>query len=433
MRAYDLIMAKRDGEELSAEAIRWLIDGFTAGEIPDYQIAAFAMAVYFNGMKPVELGALVSSMLHSGDVIEFPNDGRPRIDKHSTGGVGDKMSLPLAPAVAACGVRVPMIAGRGLGHTGGTIDKLEAIPGFQTSRTIEEFKSQVDSIGCCIMSQTLNVAPADKKFYALRDVTATVDCIPLIAASIMSKKIAEGIDGLVLDVKYGNGAFMQTVEQAQNLAQVMVSIGTEMDKRVVARLTSMEQPIGRFVGNAIEVNESIDILKGAGPTDSRALIVELGAEMLVLGEVAQNTEDGRAQISKALDDGSAYEKFKAMVEAQGGDVKSVEQHLPLSGQAYVLEAETAGFIEFPDTRDIGYAALELGGGRKKKSDTIDPGVGFEIYVDAGQKVEAGTPLVKVHHRDGNGLEAAIKLLKEGVLISETPTESPELFGPRIEG
>ncbi len=433
MRAYDIIMAKREGRELSAKTIKKFIADYTHGEVADYQMSAFAMAVFFRGMNSAELAALVDAMLYSGEVLDLSAIEGIKVDKHSTGGVGDKISLPLAPAVAACGVPVPMIAGRGLGHTGGTIDKLESIPGFNTSISSADFQRQVAAIGACIMGQTTSIAPADKKFYALRDVTATVDCIPLISASIMSKKLAEGIDALVLDVKFGDGAFMKTAAQARELAETMVGIGQRMGKEVVARLTNMNQPLGRMVGNALEVKESIETLKGAGPSDIRALTVELGAEMLVLGQQATDVDSGRSKIENALDDGSAFSVFEKMVEAQGGDVKSLSDLalLPHVESVYTVEASQAGHISGLHAESFGKAALSLGAGRVRSADLVDPAVGLEVLVEVGDPIEKGQPICRVYHRGEKGLEACLQQLNDAVNVSHSPVVKEELFGQRI--
>ncbi|MDA0713093.1 MAG: thymidine phosphorylase, partial [bacterium] len=319
MRALDIIIKKRNGLELSDAEINFLINSYTNGEVPDYQMSAFTMAVFFRKLSRKELSALTATMLHSGNVLDFSNLPGVPVDKHSTGGVGDKISIPLAPAVAACGVLVPMISGRGLGHTGGTLDKLESIPGFSCRFSSEKLKKQIAEIGCCFGAANDEIAPADKKLYELRDVTGTVESIPLISSSIMSKKMAEGIKGLVLDVKYGSGAFMRDPKDAYELAQTMVEIGTSMGTTTVARLTSMEQPIGNMIGHTLEIIESIEVLKNNGPADTTALVIELGAEMLVLGNQADNIESGRSRIKQVLENGLALEKFIAVIKAQGGN------------------------------------------------------------------------------------------------------------------
>jgi pyrimidine-nucleoside phosphorylase len=435
MRAYDIIQKKRDGQTLSEAELAFLIDGLKDGSVADYQLSAFLMATYFRGMAPEEVVSFTRVMLHSGVVVDLGDVPGVKVDKHSTGGVGDKISLPLAPAVAACGVPVPMISGRGLGHTGGTLDKLESIPGFCVDLSLDDYRRLVRDVGCCLIGQTKEVAPADKKLYALRDVTATVDCIPLIAASILSKKLAEGIDALVLDVKVGSGAFMKTAAQARALAETMVGIGSGMGKKVVARLTAMEQPIGRFVGNALEVRESIEVLRGAGPTDTVALTVELGAEMLVLGGVASSLDEGRARITASLHDGSALAKFRQIVEAQHGDPRVLDEpgRLPTAPAQSVLTATRAGRVVRIDSEAVGVASLVLGGGRLKAEDAVDPRVGLELEVRLGDVVQAGQPLVRLHHAD-RGLDDARARLAAAIVIDEdvaAAVDVPALFQERI--
>jgi pyrimidine-nucleoside phosphorylase/thymidine phosphorylase len=402
VRAYEIIHRKRDGHAIPPEAIAALIRGFTAGEIPDYQMAAFCMAVFFRGMDDAEVGALTRAMLESGDVLDLSGIPGRKVDKHSTGGVGDKISLPLAPLVAACGVRVPMVSGRGLGHTGGTLDKLEAIPGFRVDLPVERFRAQVAELGCCLIGQTARIAPADKRLYALRDVTATVESIPLIAGSIMSKKLAEGIDGLVLDVKVGGGAFMKTLEDARLLARTLGGIGRTMGKRVTALLTDMSQPLGRAVGNALEVEESIEILRGRGPADVRALTVELGAEMLLLGGVAATLGEGRAAIAAAIADGRGLARFRQIVEAQGGDPRAVDDpsRLPRSARLQDVPSPAAGVVEAIDAEAVGLAAMALGAGRARVEDRIDPAAGIVVHKRLGDTVERGEPLCTLHGGTG---------------------------------
>ncbi len=426
MRAVDLIQKKRDGGHLTAEEIRWLVDGFTQDTLPEYQVAAFLMAVYFRGMTPDELAPLTDAMLRSGEVMDFSDIPGRKVDKHSTGGVGDKISLPLAPIVAACGVRVPMVSGRGLGHTGGTLDKLEAIPGFSTQQTAGRFRELVATLGCGLIGQTAEIAPADKRLYAMRDVTATVESIPLIASSIMSKKLAEGIDALVLDVKVGNGAFMRTPELARELATTMAGIGKRMGKDVTAFLTDMNQPLGRMIGNALEVRETIEILRGGGPADVRELTLILAEEMLRLGGVAP--ENAKA----ALDDGRALARFREIVAAQGGDPRVVDEpdRLPTAPHVESYLATQSGFVTEMATRDIGVAAICLGAGRNTKEDLIDPAVGFEMNVRLGDRVEAGQPLLFIHHA-GRGVDAARALLDTAFTLGETPPAPLPLILERI--
>lgn len=433
MRAYDLIKKKRDGGALNADEVHALIRGYTSGEIADYQMAAFAMAVFFRGMESGELSHFTEAMLRSGEVVDLTHVPGVKVDKHSTGGVGDKISLPLAPAVAACGVPVPMVSGRGLGHTGGTLDKLESIPGFCVQLSTTEYKQLVERVGCCLIGQTGEVAPADKKLYALRDVTATVDCIPLITASILSKKLAEGIDGLVLDVKCGSGAFMKSARDAESLAETMVEIGSRMGKHMVARLTNMDQPLGVMVGNALEVHESLDVLEGRGPADIRALTVELGAEMLVIGRAAHDLDEGRRRIEQVLDDGRAMEKLRDIIAAQRGDPRVIDDRslLPSTAGRHEVTAARGGFVHAIDTEQVGIASMLLGGGRARAEDDIDPRVGVEVHVRLGDEVKAGQTLFVMHIGD-SGIDAAAQRLSAAVRIDDAPASSPALFGLRLE-
>lgn len=426
MRAVDLIQKKRDAGVLTPEEIRYLIGAFTRDELPDYQMAAFLMAVFFRGMQPEELAPWADAMLRSGEVLDFSDMPGRKVDKHSTGGVGDKISLPLAPIVAACGVRVPMVSGRGLGHTGGTLDKLESIPGFSTQQTAGRFRELVATLGCGLIGQTAEIAPADKRLYALRDVTATVESIPLIASSIMSKKLAEGIDALVLDVKVGNGAFMRTPERARELARTMAEIGARMGKAVVAYLTDMNQPLGAAIGNALEVRETIDILRGGGPADVRRLTLVLAEEMLRLGGVDP------AEATRALDDGRALARFREIVAAQGGDPLSVDDpdRLPTAKHIEPFVATQSGYVTAIDTRAVGVAAICLGAGRNTKEDIIDPAVGFMMNARLGQRVEAGQPLLYLHH-NGVGVSAARAMLAEAFTFGAEPVAEPELILERI--
>ncbi len=401
MRAYELIHAKRDGKAIDPADIAALVDGFTRGEIPDYQMAAFCMAVFFRGMDDAEVRALTEAMLRSGDVLDLSDIPGAKVDKHSTGGVGDKVSLALAPLAAACGLKVPMISGRGLGHTGGTLDKLEAIPGFRVDLPIERFRSLVRDVGACLVGQTARLAPADRKLYALRDVTATVESIPLIAASIMSKKLAEGIDALVLDVKVGSGAFMKTRDDARALARTLAAIGRGMGKKVSALLTAMDQPLGRAVGNALEVAETIDLLRGGGPGDLREVTVELTAEMLVLGGVAGDREAARAKVAAAIADGRGLAKLEEIVAAQGGDAGAIRDpgRLPRAPRTYDVPADAAGFVAAIDAEAVGLAAVALGAGRARVEDRVDPAVGIVVHKKLGDGVSRGEPLCTVHEGD----------------------------------
>jgi pyrimidine-nucleoside phosphorylase/thymidine phosphorylase len=401
MRAYEVIHAKRDGRSIAAPDLAALVDGFTAGEVPDYQMAAFCMAVFFRGMDDGEVRALTEAMLRSGDVLDLSDVPGAKVDKHSTGGVGDKVSLALAPLAASCGVKVPMISGRGLGHTGGTLDKLEAIPGFRTDLPVDRFRALVREVGACLVGQTARLAPADRRLYALRDVTATVESIPLIAASIMSKKLAEGIDALVLDVKVGSGAFMKTLDEAGALARTLGAIGRAMGKQVSALLTDMSQPLGRAVGNALEVAEAVELLRGGGPPDLREVTVELTAEMLVLGGAASDRAEARARVAGAIADGRGLAKLEEIVRAQGGDPRALHdpERLPRAPRTYEVGAEAAGIIQAVDAEALGLAAVALGAGRARVEDRVDPAVGLLVHRRIGDRVEPGEPLCTVHEGD----------------------------------
>jgi pyrimidine-nucleoside phosphorylase len=388
-----LIRKKRDGGVLDDPEIRAFIAGVTDETIPDYQVAAMLMAIYFQGLDDRELAAWADAMTRSGDVIDLSRIARAKIDKHSTGGVGDKISIPLAPAVAACGVAVPMVSGRGLGHTGGTLDKLASIPGFRVDLPVDRFAAQVDELGACLIGQTARIAPADKRLYALRDVTATIESLPMIASSIMSKKLAEGIDGLVIDCKVGRGAFMTTIERARALCTLMRAIGERAGKRVTCVLTDMNAPIGRTIGNALEIRESIEILRGGGPRDTRELTHVLGAEMLVLGGAARDPADGRAQIERVLADGRALEVFRKVVAAQGGDPRVCDSPgsvLPKPKHRDEL-ALPVGRITAIDSFALGIAGVLLGAGRRTTDDLIDPAAGLVIDAYLGEQIEPGAP------------------------------------------
>ncbi|MCA9552188.1 MAG: thymidine phosphorylase [Myxococcales bacterium] len=433
MRAVDLIRKKRDGGALTAEEVQWLIQRYTAGEVGDDQMAAFAMAVFFRGMAPEERSALVAAMMASGDVMDLTSVPGVKVDKHSTGGVGDKVSICLAPLVAARGVPVPMISGRGLGHTGGTLDKLEAIPGFRVDLSAADFEAAVRDLGIALIGQTERLVPADKRLYALRDVTATVESIPMIAASIMSKKLAEGIDALVLDVKTGSGAFMKRFEDARELAQTLIAVGEGMGKRVRALVTDMNQVLGRAVGNANETWEAVEVLKGGGPDDLVHLTVELGAEMLVLGKVASDLADGRAQIHSAIADGSGFAKLQACVARQGGDPTSVERRagLPMAPHRGEATFAASGYVSRIDTEAVGRAGMLLGAGRARSSDIIDPAVGFEFLPRLGDEVRAGQVLALVDHRGSGDLELVQDVLRKAVELSDEAPEVPTLILERL--
>ena len=432
MRALDILIKKRDGHSLSNDEINFLVESYSKNDVPDYQMSAFTMAVFFNGMSIEELSALTKAMLHSGHLLKWPSLNGTIVDKHSTGGVGDKASLPLAPMMAALGVHVPMISGRGLGHTGGTLDKLQSIPGFKIDLPLQDFQKQVQAIGCALIGQTKELAPADKKLYALRDVTGTVESIPLISSSIMSKKLAEGLDGLVLDVKYGSGAFMRDPKNAYNLAKTMVDIATQMNTKAVARLTSMDQPLGVFIGNSLEIIESTDVLKGNGPRDLVDLVVELGAEMLILSGLESDFQKAKNQAQTVLKNGKALEKWVQIIEAQGGDPRIVENYHLLEKaptQKPILATES-GYVSSMNTYDIGIASTLLGGGRQKTTDVIDPRVGIEMKVRLGDFVHKGDPLC-ILHSAGTGEEDATLRLNSAFSLGENSITAPSLFGPRI--
>jgi pyrimidine-nucleoside phosphorylase len=421
-----LIQHKRDGRELSAGDWTELIEQYTAGDVPDYQMAAMLMAVVWRGLSSSELAALTDAMLNSGDRLNFDGFILRRADKHSTGGIGDKVSLLLAPMVASCGVAVPMMSGRGLGHTGGTLDKLEAIPGFRTGLSLGEARAQVERIGCVMLGQTPEIAPADKKLYALRDVTGTVESIPLISASIMSKKLAEGLNGLVLDVKTGSGAFLPEVSQAIELARTMIAIGKARGCPTVALLTAMDRPLGRACGNALEVEEAIEALRGEGPSDLMEVTYALGTEMLLLVGAAQNPQDARQQLEKSVTSGSALEKLGQIIQCQGGDRAVIDSpdRLPQAAEVEVHRADRDGVVAQVEPRRIGRAILELGGGRRTIEDTIDPAVGFVIPIKPGDRVKKGEAIASVFARDRNGIATGMLGLKEAIVIGETGTLTP---------
>lgn len=430
MRAVDLIRKKRDSGEHSREEIDFLICGYTRGDIPDYQMAAWLMATWIRGLNRSETAALTEAMLYSGEVVNLDRIAGKKVDKHSTGGVGDKTSLILAPIVAAGGLTVPMISGRGLGHTGGTLDKLESIPGFNVNLSLEEFISVLRECGMGLIGQTAEIAPADKKIYALRDVTSTVENIGLICASIMSKKLAEGIDALVLDVKTGSGAFMKREEDAVRLAEVMVETGQRMGKKVVALITDMNQPLGRMAGHSNEIAECIDILSGGGPADLRELSVELSAWMFFLGEGTKTLEEGRQLAEKMIVTGQAKEKFKQGIRLQGGDERVVDdpQLLPQARSHTDVHSPCAGFITTTKCEQLGTALAMLGGGREKKEDTIDHAVGLEFHKRIGDRVEKGERLVTIHYNSGTKLADAQSLIASSYQIGEVgPREKLSLI------
>ena len=430
MRAVDLIRKKRDSIEHSREEIDFLISGYTRGDIPDYQMAAWLMATWICGLNRSETAALTEAMLYSGEVVNLDRIPGKKVDKHSTGGVGDKTSLILAPIVAAGGLTVPMISGRGLGHTGGTLDKLESIPGFNVNLSLEEFISVLRECGMGLIGQTAEIAPADKKIYALRDATSTVENIGLICASIMSKKLAEGIDALVLDVKTGSGAFMKREEDAVRLAELMVETGQRMGKKVIALITDMNQPLGRMAGHSNEIAECIDVLNGGGPADLIELSIELSAWMFFLGDLTKSVEDGRRLAERMITTGQAKEKFKQGIRLQGGDDRVVDdpQFLPQARSHADVPSQSAGFITAINCEQLGTTLATLGGGREKKEDTIDHAVGLEFHKRIGARVEKGEPLATIHYNSGAKLAEATNLIANSYQIGEVaPREKPMLI------
>jgi len=429
MRTVDLIQRKRDGEELAPEEIEFLVNGYTSGEIPDYQMSAFLMAVFFSGMTDREVSRLTECMLRSGDTVDLSSIPGIKVDKHSTGGVGDKTSIIVAPLAAAAGVVVPMMSGRALGHTGGTLDKLESIPGFRTDLSAAEFHKQLGELGLCFIGQTDHLAPADKKLYALRDVTATVESIPLISSSIMSKKLAEGLDALILDVKVGTGAFMKKQVDARRLAQTMVGIGRRMDKKVQALLTDMNQPLGYAVGNALEIMEASQTLQNAGPADLTKLCLELAARMIHVAKKAPTLDDARRVAERHLVDGSAYKKFKQVVAAQGGNPQALDKFelLPNATGMREINSPRAGYVSSIDAEDIGIASNMIGAGRDKKEDAIDPAVGIILEVKTGEKVDAGSVLCRLYYTKDERVEEAADMVEDAFRISSQKPDERELI------
>jgi pyrimidine-nucleoside phosphorylase len=433
MRLVDLIRKKRDGGELSRDEIEFIISGYTRDEIPDYQVASWLMAVLLKGMNGAELAALTEAMLHSGEVLDLSSIPGKKVDKHSTGGVGDKTSLVLAPIVAAGGLRVPMISGRGLGHTGGTLDKLEAIPGFNVNLSLDQFKSVLTECGCALIGQTEEIAPADKKIYALRDVTGTVESPNLICASIMSKKLAEGIDALVLDVKTGSGAFMKKEEDAVYLAELMVETGRRMGKKMVALITDMDQPLGRTVGNALEVMECIEVLKGGGPDDLREICLELCGWMFYLGEGTQSVEDGRNLAAQMIADGSGLKKFGDIIRLQGGDARVIDDYerFPKAQHTIELRAKWGGYVASIGCEQVGTASVVLGGGREKKEDSVDPAVGLVLHKKVGDAVTEGESICTIHYNSDARLNEAISLLEGAYRIANSARFVPQPLVRRV--
>lgn len=424
----ELIGRKRDGEALTAAELRWIIEQYTADALPDYQVAALLMAVMFQGMDGEELAAWTDAMLRSGDVLDFSHVAAPKIDKHSTGGVGDKVSIPLAPIAAACGLAVPMMSGRGLGHTGGTLDKLESIPGFRSSLDPDEFAAVLERNGLVLAGQSETLVPADRRLYALRDATGTVPSVPLISSSIMSKKLAEGLDALVLDVKVGSGAFMKTEEDARVLAETMVGIGASHGTPVVALLTSMDEPLGAAVGNAVEIQESIEVLHGGGPDDLVSIVRLLVAEMLVAGGLHDTRQDAFTRIDAAIADGTAAERFAQVVAAQGGDPSVLDTPgvLPRAEHSHTIPAQRSGVVVMCEALAVGRASVRLGGGRQTVSDAIDPAVGILLEAKSGAEVSVGDPLATVLYNDEDRLASALQVLEPAWTIADETDENRRL-------
>ena len=428
-----LIERKRDGGRLEAGEIRELILAYADDQVSDYQMAALLMAIYFNGLDRGEMSALMEAMLESGKRLDFSRLPLPRVDKHSTGGVGDKTSLILAPLIASCGVAVPMMSGRGLGHTGGTLDKLESIPRFRTALSLREAETQVATIGCAMLSQTDEIVPADRKLYALRDATATVEVIPLIAASIMSKKISESLTGLVLDIKRGSGSFLPQLEDELELARAMIDLGASHDCPVIALLTAMDRPLGQACGNALEVAEAIDVLKGGGPDDLIEVTFALGAEMLLLAAVVSSREAAREMMGDAISSGRALSKLEQIVGAQGGDTQVIRDPsgLPHALHEATFQAKRAGVIQRVDPRIIGYGVIALGGGRTRMEDTIDPSVGFVVSAKPGDRVSKGQPLATIHARSEEGLVTGRSILEGALVVADSAEAALPLVSHRV--
>ena len=424
-----IIARKRDGHALTREEIQAFVRGATDGSWADYQLSALLMAIFLRGMTPEETAHYTDAMMRSGTVADLSAVPGIKVDKHSTGGVGDKVSIPLAPMVVACGVPVPMISGRGLGHSGGTLDKLESIPGFRTDLSLDAYRTQVAKIGCALIGQTKDLAPSDKKLYALRDVTATVECIPLICGSILSKKLAEGIDALVLDVKFGRGAFMKTKADARQLAEALVSVGKAGGKKVRAVLTAMDQPLGRTVGNALEVAESIACLRGEGPADLMEVTTVLGAHMLILGGAAKSEAEAKEKLQRVVANGAALAKFREIVSAQGGDARVIDDpsRLPQAKFKVSLASPRGGFVSDVDAMAVALAALQLGAGRAKAEDKIDAAVGVSGLVKIGERIEPGAPLCIIHANDERALTEANAILTTAINVADAAVAAPRLI------
>ena len=433
--ALDVIRKKRQGLELSKEEIEYLVQGYTCDKIPDYQVSAWLMAALLRGLSKAETAHLTDAMLHSGEVLDLTEFSPAKVDKHSTGGVGDKTSLIIAPVVAAGGLMVPMISGRGLGHTGGTLDKLESISGFNVNLSVAQFRKVLGACGCSMIGQTSEIAPADRKFYALRDVTGTVESPYLICASIMSKKLAEGIDALVLDVKTGSGAFMKKREDAVFLAELMVETGVRMGKKMVAILTDMGQPLGHKVGNALEVEECIEVLRGKGPQDVRQLCLELAGWMFHLGGAASDVAQGRSLAGKLIDSGEALDRFRQMVALHGGDIAMIDDPRKLPQAKYKLDvlSPRAGYVAAIDCEQLGIAGVVLGGGRARKEDAVDPAVGLAVHKKIGDQVSAGEPLCTIHYNSEARAEQARRISEASYQIADSPPQQKTALIQQVVG
>lgn len=429
MTPYGIIEKKRNGDALTQKEINYFVSSFMKGEVKDYQMTAFLMAVYFNGMTYEETRYLTEAYIQSGETIDLSDLPGIKVDKHSTGGVGDKVSIVLAPLVASLGVPVPMISGRGLGHTGGTIDKLESIPGFKTDFSINQFKKLLKTHGLALISQTEDIVPADKRIYALRDVTATINSVPLIIASIISKKMAEGINGLVLDVKCGKGAFMKTQKETRNLAKGLVRIGKEFDKKIIAVITAMDQPLGYKIGNWLEIEECVDCLKGNGPADLLDIVYALAEHMLILGGAAKDKFEARQKCEQAITNGTAFEKFLDIARAQGGDTKMLEnpEKYPVASGREKLTAEKDGFISGMNALDIGLACVELGAGRLRSGEKVDPQAGIILFKKIGDKVSAGDDLLEVRTNNAGSIPQVMEKLTHAVSIDNARQKEPKLI------
>ena len=433
MLAHRLIERKRDGGRIEPGEWRALALAYAKGHVPDYQMAALLMACYLRGLDRAETAALTEAMIASGDRLDLSHLGRPRVDKHSTGGVGDKVSLVLAPLVASLGVAVPMMSGRSLGHTGGTLDKLESIPGFRTDLSLSDARAQLEAIGCALIGQTPEIAPADRKLYALRDATATIESIPLMAASIMSKKLAEDLTGLVLDMKRGTGAFLPELERVLELAEVMITLAADHGCACVALVTAMDRPLGRACGNALEVEEAVAALKGEGPPDLMSVTYALGAEMLVLAGIARDTDAARRELEKAIGTGRAAEMFQRIIEAQGGNPGVVDDPavLPQAAECELFTAPRRGFVARIDPKVIGRAIVEMGGGRTRVEDVVDPSVGFVVTARPGDWVEAGEPLATIFSRDRAGISIGRQGLRGALVIADEAEPPLPLVSHRV--